>query len=176
MTKSKLSNKEIALSILIFIVCQILLLVTLFIMLVINTNGNVIPFILGNVNNVITVAVASVILTFIVYIYFFMENKGILASYGKIFEIFLLLYVALIATDVVGYYVGSSARPLLFFPLIMTMLFRHRNAIFLTFIYGLQVFIFNRFLNGDMAIGVTEFLGDHDIGTIDGFSGLLVMI
>ena len=56
------------------------------------------------------------------------------------------------------------------------MVFKHRNAIFLTFIYGLQVFIFNRFLNSDMAIGVTEFLGSHAIGTIDGFSGLLVMI
>ena len=52
MTKSKLSNKEIALSILIFMVCQILLLVTLFIMLVINTNGNVIPFILGNLSGI----------------------------------------------------------------------------------------------------------------------------
>lgn len=176
LTKTKLSNKEIALSILIFIVCQVLLIVTFFIMLVINTQGNVIPFILDNVNNVITVAVASVILTFIVYIYFFMENKQTLASYGKIFEIFLLLYVALLATDVIGYYVGSSARPLLFFPFIVTMLFKHRKAIFLTFIYGLQVFIFNRFLNSDMAIGVDAFLGTHAIGTIDGFSGLLVMI
>ena len=106
MTKTKLSNKEIALSILMFIICQILLLVTLFLMLVINTNGNVISFILQNVNNIITVAVASVILTFIVYIYFFMEDKDVLASYGKIFEIFLLLYVALLATDAIGYYFG----------------------------------------------------------------------
>ena len=159
-----------------FVICQILLLVTLFIMLVINTNGNVIPFILDNVNNVITVAVASVILTFIVYIYFFMENKDVLASYGKIFEIFLLLYIALLVTDAIGYYVGSSARPLLFFPLIMTMLFKHRKAIFLTFVYGLQVFIFNRFLNSDMAINASTYLGTHAISTIDGFSGLLVMI
>lgn len=145
-------------------------------MLLINTGSSVIPFILDNKNNVITVAVASVILSFIVYIYLFTENKEILASCGKIIEIYLLLYIALLATDVVGYYLDATARPLLFLPMIMTMLFRRRKAIFLTFIYGVQVFIFNRFLNGDQITSFNAITSVyHPINIIEGFSGLLVM-
>ena len=147
----------------------------MFIMLVINTGGNVIPFINDNVNPVITVAIASVILSVIVYAYLFTENTADLAHYGKIIEIYLILCISLLMTDIIGYYVDATARPLLFFPFIMTMLFKHRKAIFLTFVYALQTFIFNRFLNGDMTnYGAIE--GYQPISVIGGFSGLLVMV
>ncbi|MDE6667748.1 MAG: HDIG domain-containing protein [Clostridia bacterium] len=176
MTKTKLSNKEIVLSILTFIICQILLFVVLFLMLVINTGSCVIPFILDNINNVITVAIASVILSFIVYIYFFIESKDMLAHCGKIIEVYLILYISLLATDVIGFYVDAAARPLLFFPLITAMLFKRRKAIFLTFIYSLQIFIFNRFLNGESITSFVSIPGTYQpIHVIEGFSGLLVM-
>lgn len=168
MTKTKLSNKEIALSILTFAICQILLLLDLFIMLVINNDGNVIPFITENGNGVITVAVSSVILSVIIYIYFFTENKSVLARCSKIVEIYFLLYIALLVNNVLCRFVSPTARPLMFFPLITAMFLKRREAIFLTIVYGLQVFIFNRFLNSEMAtVG--------NIGAIESFSGLLVM-
>lgn len=168
MTKTKLSNKEIALSILTFAICQILLLLDLFIMLVINTNGEVMPFILANGSGVITVAVSSVILSVIIYIYFFTENKSVLARCSKIVEIYFLLYIALLVNNVLCRFVSPTARPLMFFPLITAMFLKRREAIFLTIVYGLQVFIFNRFLNSEMAtVG--------NIGAIESFSGLLVM-
>ena len=176
MTKTKLSNKEIVLSILTFIVCQIALFVTLFLMLVINTGNNVIPFILDNMNNVITVAIASVILSFIIYVYLFIESKDILAHCSKIIEIFLILYIALLAADAIGFYVDAAARPLLFFPLITATLFKRRKAMFLTFIYSLQLFIFNRFLNGESITSFDALNGAYQpIRVIEGFSGLLVM-
>ncbi len=144
-------------------------------MLVINAGTNVIPFILDNTNNVITVAVASAILAVIVYIYMFVENKEVLASYGKIVEIYLILFISLLVTDVIGRFIGASARPLLFFPLMMAMLFRRRKAIFLTFIYGLQIFIFNRFLNSEMASYDSITITGNYINMIEGFSSLLVM-
>lgn len=168
MTKTKLSNKEIALSILTFAICQILLLLDLFIMLVINTNGEVMPFILANGSGVITVAVSSVILSVIIYIYFFTENKSVLARCSKIVEIYLLLYIALLVNNVLCRFVSPTARPLMFFPLITAMFLKRREAIFLTIVYGLQVFIFNRFLNSEMATV-------NNISAIESFSGLLVM-
>ena len=144
-------------------------------MLVINAGTNVIPFILDNTNNVITVAVASVILAVIVYIYMFVENKEVLASYGKIVEIYLILFISLLVNDVIGRFIGASARPLLFFPLMMAMLFRRRKAIFLTFIYGLQIFIFNRFLNSEMASYDSITITGNYINMMEGFSSLLVM-
>lgn len=168
LTKTKLSNKEIALSILTFAICQILLLLDLFIMLVINTNGEVMPFILANGSGVITVAVSSVILSVIIYIYFFTENKSVLARCSKIVEIYLLLYIALLVNNVLCRFVSPTARPLMFFPLITAMFLKRREAIFLTIVYGLQVFIFNRFLNSEMATV-------NNISAIESFSGLLVM-
>lgn len=168
MTKTKLSNKEIALSILTFAICQILLLLDLFIMLVINNDGKVMPFIADNGSGVITVAVSSVILSVIIYIYFFTENKSVLARCSKIVEIYFLLYIALLVNNVLCRFVSPTARPLMFFPLITAMFLKRREAIFLTIVYGLQVFIFNRFLNSEMAtVG--------NIGAIESFSGLLVM-
>lgn len=168
LTKTKLSNKEIALSILTFAICQILLLLDLFIMLVINTNGEVMPFILANGSGVITVAVSSVILSVIIYIYFFTENKSVLARCSKIVEIYFLLYIALLVNNVLCRFVSPTARPLMFFPLITAMFLKRREAIFLTIVYGLQVFIFNRFLNSEMATV-------NNISAIESFSGLLVM-
>lgn len=138
-------------------------------MLLINTDGNAIPFIVTNSNSVITVAVASVILSVIIYIYFFTENKSVLARCSKVIEIYLLLYIALLVNDVICRFVSPTARPLMFFPLITAMLLKRREAIFLTIVYGLQMFIFNRFLNSEMADPVGFILA------IDSFSGLLVM-
>ncbi len=171
MTKTKLSNKEIALSILTFAICQILLLLDLFILTVINTDGNVIPFITDNSNSVITVAVSSVVLSVIIYIYFFTENKAVLAHYSRIIEIYLLLYLALLVNNVVCRFVSPTARPLMFFPLITAMFLKRREAIFLTIVYGLQMFIFNRFLNSELVPEPYP----HYIEAISSFSGLLVM-
>lgn len=131
-----------------------MLLVVMFIMVVINFGSNVFEFITLNSNSVITVAVASSIISIVIYIYFLTENSAILASYGKIVEIYFMLYISLLANYVVGRYVSPTARPLLFFPLIAAMVLKRREAIFLNFVNGLLLFIYNRFLNSEDVITI----------------------
>ncbi len=174
MTLTKLSNKEIALSILTFALCHIMLLVIMFIMMLINVDGrNVFEFINLNSNSVITVAVASSVLSVVIYIFFFTENKAVLARCGKIVEIYFIIYVSLLLIDIITKYVSPTARPLLFFPLISAMFLKRREAIFMTIVNGLFMFIFNRFLYSENVIpNVDDFI---PLTNIESFSGLLSM-
>lgn len=173
MTKTKLSDKEVFLSILTLTLCEIGLLLVMFLMIIINTDGNYANFITVNANSVITVAVASVVLSVVIYIYFFAENKEILSKCSKLVELYLMSYIALLLNNIVAKYVSSVARPLFFFPLIAAMFLKRRDAIFLTVVNGLLMFIFNRFLNSETVAGVTESFSP--ILNVDSFSGLLSM-
>ncbi|MDE5667558.1 MAG: HDIG domain-containing protein [Clostridia bacterium] len=174
MILTKLSNKEIALSILTFALCHIMLLVIMFIMMLINVDGrNVFEFINLNSNSVITVAVASSVLSVVIYIFFLTENKAVLARCGKIVEIYFIIYVSLLLIDIITKYVSPTARPLLFFPLISAMFLKRREAIFMTIVNGLFMFIFNRFLYSENVITTIEdFI---PLTNIESFSGLLSM-
>ena len=174
MTLTKLSNKEIALSILTFALCHIMLLVIMFIMMLINVDGrNVFEFINLNSNSVITVAVASSVLSVVIYIFLFTGNKAVLARCGKIVEIYFIIYVSLLLIDIITKYVSPTARPLLFFPLISAMFIKRREAIFMTIVNGLFMFIFNRFLYSENVIpNVDDFI---PLTNIESFSGLLSM-
>lgn len=174
MSLTKLSNKEIALSILTIIICQLMLLVVMFIMMIINIDGkNILEFITMNSNSVITVAVASSVLSVVIYIYFLTENKSLLAHCSKIVEMYFVVYISLLLIDVITKYISPTARPLLFFPLISAMFLKRREAIFMTFVNGLFMFIFNRFLYSETVVTSAE--NFVYITAIDSFSGLLSM-
>ncbi len=151
-----------------------MLLVIMFIMMLINVDGrNVFEFINLNSNSVITVAVASSVLSVVIYIFFFTENKAVLARCGKIVEIYFIIYVSLLLIDIITKYVSPTARPLLFFPLISAMFLKRREAIFMTIVNGLFMFIFNRFLYSENVIpNVDDFI---PLTNIESFSGLLSM-
>lgn len=168
MAKIKLSKKEIVLSALTFICCYAFLLLTIFIMLLINNGGAVAPVFEQEISNLITVIVSSAVLTVVMYFYFLVENKHILCTPSKIIEIFLILYIGLLICKVVEKYVSHTARPLLFFALMVAMISRRREAIFLNSVYMLMMFVFDCFLNGEDMIG-------GSIGVIESFSGLLTI-
>ena len=151
-----------------------MLLVIMFIMMLINVDGrNVFEFINLNSNSVITVAVASSVLSVVIYIFFLTENKAVLARCGKIVEIYFIIYVSLLLIDIITKYVSPTARPLLFFPLISAMFLKRREAIFMTIVNGLFMFIFNRFLYSENVITTVEdFI---PLTNIESFSGLLSM-
>ena len=169
LTSTKLTNKQIALSVLTFILCQGFVFLTMFLNIVINTDGKIAEYFNATANSIITVAIASVVLTVVIYIYFYTEDKPVIARCGKIMEVYFLLCMALFINNVICKFISPTARPLLFFPLITAMFLNRKEAIFLTVIYGFQMFIFNRFLNsGDWsAVSI--------IPALDSFSGLLVM-
>lgn len=71
MIKINMSKKEIALSALTTIICHVLLLGLMVLMIVINTEGGTVEFFRAQIDNVVTVAVASSVLTMVVYFFFF---------------------------------------------------------------------------------------------------------
>lgn len=168
MTKTKLSKKEVSLSILTFIICQIALLTIMFVMVVLNNDGDISNYFTDKISSVITVAVSTVVFSIIIYVYFLVENKPLLAHYSKIIEIYVIFSLSLLICDVVGKYVAGAARPLLFFPLMMAMILRRREAIFMNSVYALVLFTFNRFLN-------SEILNTGTLSMIESFSSLLTI-
>lgn len=168
--KTKLSNKEICLSLFTFIACYAALLLIMIGMVALNLiNGeqSIFDFFKQNVNNLVTVAIATAVLVAVIYCYFFFENKQCLARCGKIVELFTNLGIAMLICDIIGKFVSPTARPLLFFPLMAAMFFRRKDALFVNCVFALLLFIFNTQLDSTDIMGGT-------IETIDSFSGLLV--
>lgn len=167
MIKTKLTKKQTVFSAIAFLLCHLGLILVLFLMLLINYGGGITSFIQSNVANIITVVIAATILSVVVYFFFLVENKALLANKKKILEIYVLLYVSLILTDVFGKYVSTTARPLLFYPLIICMFLRRREAIFLNTAYMLLQFVFSHYLG----VGIAE----SSVQMIDSFSELLTI-
>lgn len=168
MIKTKLTKKEIALSALTFVICHTVLILTLFLMVVINTEGKITEFLDAEFSNIITVTVSVTFLSFVVYFFFLVENHEILSKIRKIIEIYFLLCVSSLICDVIGKYVSPMARPLLFFALMACMTFRRREAIFLNSVFMLILFVFNRYLNSvDISGG--------SVPMIQSFASLFIM-
>ncbi len=173
--KTKLTKNEVFKSVLTFIIAYIVLLLFMLLMItinLININGEhnitVAEFIVENTRSVITVCVSTALLMIINYVYFFFENKAVLARYSRIIEIYFAIYIALLMCNVLGKFVSPTARPLLFLPLMLAMFLRRRDAIFVNCEFALIIFIFNRFLNStDVAGG--------SIPMIESFASLLTI-
>lgn len=177
--KTKLTKKEICLSIITTLVSFTVLMGVMMLMMLINLVNvelGLKDFIFHQYKNIITVVTAVALLTCIVYIYMFFENRSLLAQYSKIMEIYLLLCIALLLCNVVGKFVYSTARPLLFFSLMAAMILKRKDAIFMNIVFALTIFIFNRFLNSsDVTLG-PDTLPDGAYGSIkmvESFSSLL---
>ena len=168
MTKIKMSKKEIVIRAFMFIFAYVFLMLSMFLMFFINNGNQVFALFQERVNNVITVTVSSAILTLVVYFYFFIENKNVLARPSKIIEMFLLMYIAFIICGTIAKYIAPTARPLLFYSLMTAMILRRREAIFVNSVFALILFIFNRLLNSaDIVSG--------EIQLIESFSSLLTV-
>ncbi len=177
--KTKLTKKEICLSIITTLVSFTVLIGVMMLMMLINLVNvelGLKDFIFHQYKNIITVVTAVALLMCIVYIYMFFENRSLLAQYSKIMEIYLLLCIALLLCNVVGKFVYSTARPLLFFALMAAMILKRKDAIFMNIVFALTIFIFNRFLNSsDVTLG-PDTLPDGAYGSIkmvESFSSLL---
>lgn len=170
--KTKLSKKEIALSVMMFVIGTIMLGGIMFLIIWIGFGEDVMSFVVERFSNVTTVVVSVATLSMIMYAYFYFENQSVLARCSKIFEIYLLICLSFTICFFVGKYVEGTARPLLFMPFMAAMLLRRKDAIFVTTVYALILFIFNRYLNSSGDTGVLETGG---IAQIESFSSLLTV-
>ncbi len=157
--KTKLTKNEVFKSVLTFIISYIALMLVMLLVITINLIDNddnitVAEFITVNSKDLITVCVSMAFLTIITFVYFFFENKSVLARYSKIIEIYLAMGIALLSCNVFGKFVSPTARPLLFLSLMVAMVLRRKDAIFINSEFALVIFLVNRFLNGtDIAGG-----------------------
>ena len=135
--KTKLTKKEICLSIITTLISFTVLMGVMMLMMLINLVNvelGLKDFIFHQYKNIITVVTAVALLMCIVYIYMFFENRSLLAQCSKIMEIYLLLCIALLLCNVVGKFVSSTARPLMFFSLMAAMILKRKDAIFMNIV------------------------------------------
>lgn len=173
--KTKLSKKEIAVSIITLILCTILLLGAIFIVIWLGIDRDIVGFISSKISNIVTVGVAVIVLSAITYAYFYFENSAVLVKFSKLIEIYFLIIFSFVLCFVLGKYVEGTARPLLFFPLMAGMILRRRDAVFITTVDTIIIFIFDRYLNSSSVGGGTGVLEVGGISQIESISSLLTM-
>ena len=163
MTVTKLNKKDVAKSLSVFIMGAVGIAVIVLLMIVINEKSQTGAYIKANMRELLIVLVASVVLTAILYFYFLFENKAVFKRASKMIEIFLLLYLSMLFSFVIGKYVHVAARPLSFLALMGAMLFKTRDSIFLNTIFALVMLAIDRF---------TTITG-IDIGAYEAYGNLL---
>ena len=146
--------------------------VALFCTIWIGIERDIVGFITNHISNVMVVGVTVVTLSAITYAYFYFENTTVLTKKLKIVEIYFLIILSFILCFVIGKYVEGTARPLLFFPLMAAMILRRRDSVFITTVYTIIVFIFDRYLNSTGSTGVLSVGG---ISQIESISSLLTL-
>ncbi len=149
--KRKLSKKTISFSVLMFVLNVVLLFAMIFLLLEVNEGLNVINYIVENYNRVLFVASAVIILSMLMYAYFYFECTEVLADMSRIIECFVLLDLSLFLSFIMGQVIDPNARPFAMLALMAATLLGRREAVFLNIIYSLILFIIDiNFTSGGM--------------------------
>lgn len=88
------------------------------------------------------------LLVVITYLYYFFEDKTMLANGKNIALLFTVLDLSLIISIMIGKYLDIYARPVAFAALMMYVLISRRSAIFMNIISALLVFVLDTFTGG----------------------------
>ncbi len=137
----RLSKKTISLSALLFVLNVLFLYAMLFLLIELNEGANVLNYIVENYNIVLFVGAAVIILSMLMYAYFYFECTELLADLSKVVECFVLLDISLLLSFVVGQLVDVNARPFALLALMAATLLGRREAVFLNIVYALLIFI-----------------------------------
>lgn len=130
-----------------FIFGAVIFCAVLFGMLALNEGGNVFNYITENADNIATVAVTIGAMSAITFTYFWFENKEVLARASRIFEIYILFSITFVVCTLVGKYISPIARLSSFVAMMLIMLFRRRDAIFLNTIFAILMLVIDRYFN-----------------------------
>ncbi|MCD8372782.1 MAG: HDIG domain-containing protein [Clostridia bacterium] len=147
MKKNKQTKGSYAAGAVMYVICTAVLFGVILLMMVINVGGGLSSYLQEdeNVMRLVLVSVSYLILSGIMYFYFYFENKKYILYAGKVTEIFLILLLAIVFTYIIGKFVSPAARPVAFLALMSVTLFGRREAIFINIIYALQMFILDNF-------------------------------
>lgn len=145
-------------SILTFVVNYVILLaITFFIVFLKNPSGY--SAYLAEHLPVLFFAVGCLFLLFwIIYLYYFFDNKSFLAEGKNIWLLFVILDVCVIVCFIVGAYIGVYARPVALLAFLVLFLIGYRDAIFLNIVFAVIMFILDVFTNYELyvATGITN--------------------
>ena len=139
--QNKNKGKDIAISLLLFTVNMLSMcaLVTLFPLVILEVG---IPqFVSEQFGKFLLTCAAVFILNMIVYMFLYFENRKVLFDAKKVFEIMLLLHVAVLLCIVMGQLVDVNARPLAFMAIMSTVLFGRKESIFMNTVFALLLFV-----------------------------------
>ena len=145
MDRSKLTKKEIAVSVLLFLLGVMVLAGLILVMLLVRKGTLDLDVAVESTSNVITVSIALVVIFVLTYFYLVFENKSLLANASRIVELFLLFYVCFLICSIMDIFVDAMSRPLLLFALLVGKLCKRRDAIFFNTIFAF-VLVLNRYL------------------------------
>ena len=151
MNKTKLTKLEIFKSIISFILATAVFAVVVLLTLMMNEHGEIIFNFRAHTKNIVTLAVTIAVLAAISFTYFWFENKEVLAKCSHIIEIYLIFSLAVTFSAIVGKFVGPTARPGSFVAMMLIMLYRRRDAIFLNTIYAITLLVVDRYANEQLA-------------------------
>lgn len=157
MTEEKISAKRTALSAFLFVVGYIALIEILFLILIFNEGLNAFDYVVNHLSSLVLLMISLGLICVIMYLYFYFENKRILLKVSKIIEIFVLIYLSLILSYVIGKFINPNARPLIFMAMMAVTLIGRKDALFLNVILALIQFLIDRFA-GISAISEIESL------------------
>lgn len=145
--ETKLSRKQIVKSLILFAVGIILYYLLVFLTILMKRGANIGSFIVLNQHQLVTVAASLAVLTAILYCYFFFESKEVLTHVSKIFELFLIFYIAYVFARIMSDYIDTIARPIAFLALMCATLYKRRDAIFLNSVYSIVLLVLDGILN-----------------------------
>ncbi|MBR4942493.1 MAG: HD domain-containing protein [Clostridia bacterium] len=88
------------------------------------------------------------LLILITYLYYFFEDKSMLASGKNVALLFTLLDLSLVISWLIGSFLNIYARPVAFMALMVCVLVSRRSAIFMNIISALLIFVLDTFGGG----------------------------
>lgn len=162
-------GRKIAVSVLLFIINMIIV-STIVVLFPLWMKGVPLSFITKNLSNVLLTCFAVVVLNVIVYLFLYFENRKVLFSVRKVFEICIILYLSLVLCIVIGELIDVNARPLAFLALMTTMLVGRKEAIFINTVFALMVFVMDTsILATDVITATASMFMTFCSGTVSAF-------
>lgn len=145
-TVTKLTQKQIVKSLFSFIFGTIGFYLLFLIMILVHEHpSGFSAYFVSHQKQLLTIAVSTVVLTTMLYCYFFFENKSVLSKLLKMCELFVILYLGVIFIFLLSVYVNVFARPVAFVALMCATFFRRRDAIFVNTIFSLFMLVIDNF-------------------------------
>lgn len=143
--KTEWSKGAAAKSVFLFCLHLVILLFCELLALVWNKGGKFASTFRVNRSNYMYIAFCTVLLVWIMYLYFFFENRELLKEGSTVTLVFTVLDISLLITQAFGKYVGIYARPVALAALLILFLVGRKDAVFVNIVFAVLVFILDNF-------------------------------